>query len=141
MSVVISTDTPIHRPAVTRIPVGFALNFALFGAPLAWSLQLVFGYALSAHACFPTDVPLVVPVWGHLWWVLLGIDLAAVSIAGAALLAALGCRAAWRGVEPQNIGEARNRFLAHWSVLTSALFSIAVVFTIVMLFIAPVCNY
>ncbi len=137
MSVVTST----HPPAVTRIPVGFALNFAVFGAPLAWFLQLVAGYALAAHACFPIDVPLVVPVWGSLWWLLLGIDLAAVSVAGAALLTALGCRAAWRGVEPQNIGEARNRFIAHWSVLTSVLFSIAVVFTIVMLFIEPVCNY
>ena len=140
MSVVTSPDTPINPPVMTRIPVGFTLNFAIFGAPLAWSLQLVFGYALSAHACFPTDVPLVSPVWRRLWWVLLGIDLAAISIAGAALLTALGCRAAWRGVEPQNVGEARNRFIAHWAVLTSALFSIAVVFTIVMLFIEPVCN-
>lgn len=141
MSVVTSTDTPITPPAVTRIPVGFTLNFALFGAPLAWSLQLVSGYALSAHACFPIDVPLVVPVWGSLWWILLGIDLAAISIAGAALLTAFGCRAAWRGVEPQIVGEARNRFIAHWSVLTSLLFLIAVLFTIVMVFIEPVCNY
>ena len=141
MSVVTSTHPSMNRPAVARIPVGFALNFAVFGAPLAWLLQLVFGYALAAHACFPIDVPLVVPVWGSLWWILLGIDLAAVSIAGAALLTALGCRAAWRGVEPQNIAETRNRFIAHWSVLTSTLFSIAVVFTIVMLFIEPVCNY
>ena len=136
-----SAVTPTDPPATTRVPVGFTLNFALFGAPLAWSLQLVFGYALSAHACFPVDVPLVTPVWGSLWWILLGIDFAAVSIAAAALLTAFGCRAAWRAAVPRNAGERRNRFLAHWSVPISALFSIAVVFTIVMLFIEPVCNY
>lgn len=133
--------TSTNPPEVTRIPVGFALNFAVFGAPLAWSLQLVFGYALAAHACTPIDVPLMAPVWASLWWILIGIDLAAIIIAGIALITALSCRAAWRGIEPQNVGERRNRFIAHWAVLTSTLFSIAVVFTIVMLFIEPVCNY
>ena len=136
-----SAVTPTNSAAMIRVPVGFTLNFALFGAPLAWSLQLASGYALSAHACFPADIPLVAPVWGSLWWILLGIDFAAVSISAAALLTAFGCRAAWRGTMPQNAGERRNRFLAHWSVLVSALFSIAVVFTILMLFIEPVCNY
>jgi hypothetical protein len=133
--------TPINPPEVTRLPVGLALTFAVFGAPAAWFLQLWFGYALSAHACFPLDVPLVTPVWPGLWWWLIGIDLGAVIVAGAALFTAWGCHVAWRGVDPRSVGERRNRFIAHWSVLTSALFSIAVVFTIVMLFIEPVCNY
>ncbi|WIG55395.1 MAG: hypothetical protein OJF61_001181 [Rhodanobacteraceae bacterium] len=128
-------------PEVARLPVGAALVFAVFGAPVAWFLQLCFGYALSAHACFPLDVPLVMPVWPRLWWWLVGIDLGAVIVAGAALFTAWGCHVAWRGVDPRNPGERRNRFIAHWSVLTSTLFAIAVVFTIVMLFIEPVCNY
>lgn len=133
--------TPTHPREVARLPVGPALTFAAFGAPVAWLLQLIVGYALSAHACYPLDVPLVAPVWPRLWWWLIGIDMGAVVIAGAALFTAWGCHVAWRGVEPRSPGELRNRFIAHWSVLTSALFSIAVVFTIVMLFIQPVCNY
>lgn len=133
--------TPTHPREVVRLPVGPALTFAAFGAPVAWLLQLIVGYALSAHACYPLDVPLVAPVWPRLWWWLIGIDMGAVVIASAALFTAWGCHVAWRGVEPRSPGELRNRFIAHWSVLTSALFSIAVVFTIVMLFIQPVCNY
>ncbi len=133
--------TPAHPREVARLPVGPALTFAVFGAPVAWLLQLIVGYALSAHACYPLDVPLVAPVWPRLWWWLIGIDMGAVVIAGAALFTAWGCHVAWRGVDPRSPGELRNRFIAHWSVLTSALFSIAVVFTIVMLFIQPVCNY
>jgi hypothetical protein len=132
--------TPTH-PEVARLPVGASLTFAVFGAPFAWLLQLFFGYALAAHACYPLSVPLVAPVWPRLWWWLIGIDVAAVVIAGAALLTAWRGHVAWRGVDPRSVGERRNRFIAHWSVLTSALFSIAVVFTIVMLFIEPVCNY
>ena len=133
--------TPTNPPEVARLPVGPALTFAVFGAPVAWLLQLIVGYALSAHACYPLDMPLVTPVWPRLWWWLIGIDLAAVLIAGGALLTAWRSHVAWRGVDPRSPGELRNRFIAHWSVLTSALFSIAVVFTIVMLFIQPVCNY
>lgn len=136
-----NTVTSTNPPEVARLPVGAALTFAVFGAPAAWALQLVFGYALSAHACYPLDVPLVAPVWPGLWWWLIGIDMGAVIVAGAALFTAWGCHVAWRGVDPRSVGERRNRFIAHWSVLTSTLFSIAVVFTIVMLFIEPVCNY
>lgn len=133
--------TPTHPREVARLPVGPALTFAAFGAPVAWLLQLIVGYALSAHACYPLDVPLVAPVWPRLWWWLIGIDMGAVVIAGAALFTAWGCHVAWRGVEPRSPGELRNRFIAHWSVLTSLLFLIAVLFTIVMVFIEPVCNY
>jgi hypothetical protein len=133
--------TPTNPPEVARLPVGPALTFAVFGAPVAWLLQLIVGYALSAHACYPLSVPLVTPVWPRLWWWLIGIDIAAVVVAGAALLTAWRGHVAWRGVDPRSPGELRNRFIAHWSVLTSSLFSIAVVFTVVMLFIQPVCNY
>lgn len=133
--------TPTNPPLTARLPVGGALVFAVFGAPTAWLLQLFFGYALAAHACYPIDVPLVTPVWGPLWWILIGIELAAIALAGAGLFTAWSCHAAWRGVDPRNVGERRNRFIAKWALLTSSLFSIAVVFTIVMFFILPVCNY
>lgn len=133
--------TPSNPPAYTRIPVGAGLVFAAFGAPTAWLIQLIVGYALASHACYPLSVPLVAPVWGGLWWILIGVDLAAVLVAGAALLSALRFRRAYRDADPRDLALQRNRFIANWSLLVSALFSIAVVFTIVMLFIAPVCNY
>jgi len=133
--------TPSNPPANTRYPVGAGLVFAVFGAPAAWLAQLIVGYALASHACYPLDVPLVAPVWGGLWWVLIGIDLAAVLVAGAALLSAMRWRRVYRDADPRDLAAQRNRFIANWSLLVSALFSIAVVFTIVMLFIEPVCNY
>ena len=130
-----------NPPEDARLPVGFALAFAVFGAPTAWILQLVLNYALSAHACFPINIPLMTPVWGGLFWILIGIDMAAMIVAGGAFLVALGQWRAWRAAPRANIGERRNRYIAQWAILTSTLFSIAVIFTIVMLFIEPVCNY
>lgn len=128
-------------PMQARLPVGFALAFAVFGAPAAWLVQLIVNYALSAHACFPIDIPLVTPVWGPLWYILIGVDMTAIIVAGASFFVALGQWTAWRGASMTHIGERRNRYIAQWAVLTSTLFSIAVIFTIVMLFIEPVCNW
>lgn len=135
------TVTSTNPPAYTRIRVGAGLVFAVFGAPAAWLVQLIVGYALASHACYPLSVPLMAPVWSGLWWVLIGVDLAAVLIAGAALLSATRFRRVYRDADPRDLALQRNRFIANWSLLVSALFSIAVVFTIVMLFIEPVCNY
>lgn len=130
-----------NAPADARLPVGFALNYAVFAAPLAWMTQLVFNYALAAHACFPHEIPLAVPVWGGLFWVLVAIDLFAIVIAGLAVFTASGQWVAWRGADLRHVGQRRNRYIAQWAILTSVLFTIAILFTIVMVFIEPVCNY
>lgn len=128
-------------PMEARLPVGLALGFAVFAAPAAWALQLVANYSLSAHACYPIDIPLMTPVWGPLWWILIGIDMTAIIVAGGAFFIAIGQWRAWRGASMTHVGERRNRFLAKWAMMISGLFSVAVVFTIVMLFIEPVCNW
>ncbi|MGH8125409.1 MAG: hypothetical protein ACREPK_06145 [Rhodanobacteraceae bacterium] len=133
--------TYINPPPQRRFPVGLALAFAIFAAPLAWALQLVANYSLSAHACYPIDIPLMTPVWGSLWWILIGIDMTAIIVAGGAFFTAIGQWRLWRDASRDHIGERRNRFLAKWAMMVSALFSIAVIFTIVMLFIEPLCNY
>ena len=130
-----------NAPADARLPVGFALNYAVFAAPLAWMAQLVCNYALAAHACFPHDIPLQAPVWGGLFWILVGIDLFAIAIAGLAVFTAFGQWVAWRGADLRHVGQRRNRYIAQWAILTSVLFTIAILFTIVMVFIEPVCNY
>lgn len=137
MSDVTYTNLPLDE----RLPVGWTLGFAALAAPLAWACQLVVNYALSAHACYPIDVPRVVPEWGGLFWILIGIDIAAIIVAGGAFLAAMNQWQRWRGASLAYIGERRNRYLAKWALMTSGLFSIAVIFTIVMVFIEPVCNY
>jgi hypothetical protein len=134
-------STNPNAPVEARLPVGFALNYAIFAAPLAWMVQLVVGYALASHACYPHRIPLVAPVWSGLWGVLIAVDFIAVIIAGLAVAAAYAQWIAWRGADLRHIGQRRNRYLARWAMLTSALFTIAVIFTIVMLFIEPVCKY
>ncbi|HET6632397.1 MAG TPA: hypothetical protein VFG73_06795 [Rhodanobacteraceae bacterium] len=135
-----TTTTPNNPPAVVRTPVGGALVYGLFGAPLAWLVQLLLNYIFAAHACFPTNIPLARPIWSNVWWLLLAIDLVAIAVGITSLLAALGQRTLWRARALETIADKRNHYLAHWSVLTSALFSIVIVFTIIMLFIEPVCD-
>lgn len=142
MSEVVYRDPVYRDPSMeARLRVGFALAFAAFGAPLAWMLQLIVNYSLSAHACYPINVPLSIPEWGGLFWILLGVDMAAIIVAGGAFLVAVGQWRVWRGASRAHIGERRNRFISKWALMTSGLFSIAVIFTIVMIFIEPVCNY
>jgi hypothetical protein len=129
--------------APKRIPVGFALGFAIFGGPAAWSLQLLIDYTLASHACYPNTAPLATPIWGFLWWVLIGVECLAFIAAGLAGFIAVGNWRKRRNGEPNRtlpIGELRNRFLTNWAMLTSTLFFIELIFSIVMLFIVPVCN-
>lgn len=127
-----------HTPE--RVPVGFALGYAVLGAPAAWALQLLIGYALAAHACYPNDIPLARPIWGFLWWVLIGVDLIAIIAAGVGGFLALVKWRDWRYADATKVGERRNQYLSRWALLTTTLFSIAIVFTIVMLFIEPICD-
>lgn len=131
---------PTHPPAPAHLRVGFALGYAVLGAPAAWALQLMINYALASHACYPNDIPLSQPIWGFLWWALLGVDLIAIVAAGLAGFLALAKWREYRHIDEYRVGERRNQFLARWGLLTSSLFSIAVIFTIVMLFILPVCD-
>jgi len=127
-------------PLYARPPVGGGLAYAVFAAPAAWAAQLIAGYALAAHACFPLAVPLVRPLWGGLWWMLIGIDVVAMLVAGSGLVLAFRYWRIWWDADPADLGGRRNRFIANWAALISVLFSIALLFTIVMLFIEPVCN-
>lgn len=134
---------PMSHPPPRRVPVGFALGFAIFGAPTAWFLQLIINYTLASRTCYPDGVPLAQPILGFVWWVLIGVDCLAIITAALAGFIALGNwrrrREAW-AAHSLAVGERRNRFLTMWAMMTTALFSIALIFTIVMLFIVPVCD-
>lgn len=123
-----------------------SLSFALFGAPVAWSVSALISVSLAGHACYPTIMPLAVPVWSGLWPTLLSISLIATAITTLASLVALRD---WRKADreqpssnqdPLEVSQGRNRFLAAWGLLTSVAFLITMVFSTVMLFLVPVCD-
>jgi len=123
-----------------------ALWTGLVAAPLAWAVQLQVGYAMTAHGCFPRDVPLQAPLLSGLRMGLLLGSVLAIAIALGAI--ALSCRS-WvhsRPVDatagrPPPIGrDGRSRFLAASGILTSVLFLIAIIFETSALLLSPLCG-
>lgn len=122
-----------------------SLYVGLVGAPLAWSVQIILGYGIAAHACFPRRLPLAEPIYVNLkpvlWW-----------ISGATILVALVCTlVAWRswkqtrdeksGKESalMEAGEGRSRFMAMSGLLASGAFFLALIFTTIVLFMVKPC--
>jgi hypothetical protein len=137
----------IKHSAPHRYRVGLtALFFGLVAAPVAWNAQLLFSVALSAHACYPRDVPLTLPIWSSLWRILLAIGLVGI------VLAIAGGLVSWRNWRVTfeeaagsahhllNSGEGRTRFLAMFGILTSFLFALGVLFATAAVFLVPLCR-
>lgn len=127
-------------PGAVRLFAGIVI------APFAWALQMLVGYALAAHACYPVDVALAAPLWANLraivggtsvvlWLVLIG-----------------GCAIAWgnwKATRPQanvspgaaiQFGSGRPRFMALCGVTVSGLFAIVLLFTSVGILWVPSCG-
>lgn len=137
----------LKHPAPHRYRVGLtALFFGLAAAPVAWNAQLLFSVALSAHACYPRDVPLLLPIWSKLWGILLVIG--GIGI----VLAIAGGLVSWRNWRRTfeeaagsahhllDVGEGRTRFLAMFGMLTSFLFTLALLFATAGVFVVPLCR-
>jgi len=137
----------IKHPAPQRHRVSLAaLFFGLAAAPVAWNAQLLFGVALSAHACYPRDVPLALPIWSGLWSILVAIDVAAILLAIAGGLVSFR---SWRLTSEEaagsahhllDRGEGRTRFLAMFGILTSVLFALGLLFATAAVFLVPLCR-
>ncbi len=124
------------------------LLFGVCGAPAAWLVQLVLGYALAAYPCFPDDTAYArLP---HSWWwdrgVLFAINLGALAVA---ILATLVARGSWRRTAQEGpgthrelleLGEGRTRFMAACGVLTGLGFIAAILFNTVGLAGTPQCS-
>jgi hypothetical protein len=129
---------------------GRALWFGLWGAPAAWSVQLVVDYPLAARACFPHRTPLPHPggVGLHGITALVGITSLVALLGLLVSLAAMAVAArSWRQSRDRSAGDgaisddaleqdrmgaqprARVRFMAAAGLMTSTLFAFGVILT------------
>ena len=135
------------HPAPHRARVGhWTTWFAILGAPLAWTLQLLVNASLAGYACYPHDVPLATPLWPHLVGIAAGVEAVAIGICIAAGIASW---LNWRRSRGEKLGDAhhvvqsgdgRTRFMAMVGMLTSALFLIATAFAALNLTTVPACG-
>ncbi len=120
--------------------------FGIFGAPTAWIVQLVLGYALASYPCMPDDTPYahLPPSWAG--WdrpALFAVNILALLIA---LAAALVSTADWRRTRswkehgPLKARETRVRFLAYCGLLTGWCFVAAIAFNTVDIIGGPSCS-
>jgi hypothetical protein len=135
--------TNIAHPAPHRHRVGLlALCFGIVGAPLAWSIELLTGSALTGHQCFPRYLPRVLPMWAGTWGFLLGMSIAAFVLAIAAVLVAWRSWQRTSDEKPGSAhgGEGRTRFMAMSGLICSGLFLLALLFTLAVILLVPLCG-
>ena len=114
--------------------------YALLGAPLAWIVQICACEALAAQACYPAQDPLAHPELQSL-----SAYIGAVSLV--CLAAALGgLTAAWRGWRALRQGDSPNpdrragRFLFRVAILSSPMFVLGLLVTVMAALIVSPCK-
>jgi hypothetical protein len=136
---------PPYRSSVSKTLV------ALFGAPLAWIIQMSLSEPIAAYACYPHEVPLSAPLWVELRAILAAIGLVCLA---AGLLSAYVAWTFWRHAgsahilvthhgsdrEDALVDGGQNRFLAMTGVMSSTLFVIAILFTCFAVFLVSPCS-
>jgi hypothetical protein len=123
-----------------------ALWLGLFGAPVAWSVQLLASYALVAHGCYPDAEPLMMPVIPGLRTLVLGASGVAL---GVALMAGGLAWRSWRTTQHKSagehealleVGEGRTRFMALAGMLLSAVFLMGIIMNAVPVLMLRACG-
>jgi hypothetical protein len=137
----------IAHPSPDRERVGLtALVFAMSAAPLAWAVQLLAGYAITAQACYPGDHPVRIPATALYRTLILVIDAAAILVALAGAIVAFStwrrtCAASagtpWYTLD---IAEDRTNFMSLWGILSSVCFLAAIVFATIGSLTVPLCT-
>ena len=136
----------IGHPAPSRDKVsGAALLTALFGAPVAWAIQLLANAAVSGAACVGPTGERVAEAPDVVYPVVIAVNLAAALAAAAAFVLALR---SFRQTSSEAVdshggvmdsGEGRVRLLAIWGIWTSVLFVLAILFNTVAVFWSGLC--
>jgi hypothetical protein len=141
-----SVPTAVHPAPADRAVTPPALWFGLFGAPVAWSLQLLASYALVAHGCYPDAEPMTMPVVPGLRTLVLGTGAAALAVA---LLAGGSAWRSWRATAHEHegahealleAGQGRTRFMALAGMLLSAVFVLGIIMNVVPLLMLRPCG-
>ncbi|HEX7682997.1 MAG TPA: hypothetical protein VF446_05585 [Trinickia sp.] len=135
-----------NRAPVDAPISALALTVGVLAAPAAWLLQICAGETLVAHACFPHDMPLRIPLDPAVRWSVIGIS-AAMLVVGL-----LGTWLAWRNwrlltqtrrrrtaesTETKVEGEA---FVARVGFMASVLFLFALVATDIATGLVSACT-
>jgi len=130
--------TSAEHPSTYRHQVNvWWLLAALAAGPAAWILQLVIGYGVASHLCFPRETPYLSglparwapePAW------LIAVNLACLCLA---MGGASASYRNWRRTRPAKggsaetvlePGEGRTRFVATCGILAGAGFALAILF-------------
>jgi hypothetical protein len=109
----------------------------IFGAPVAWVIQMSLIEPIAAYACYPHEVPLSAPLWAELPFMLAIISLA--CLAGGLFSGYIALNS-WRRTghsltgalqETQviEVDEGQTRFLTMLGMMSSFLFIVAILFT------------
>lgn len=121
--------------------------FALLAAPAAWLVQTAANYGVASHACYPASEPLLAMFAHWPWPAVMAINLLSIAIAA---LAAVTAYRIWRLTREEapgalgnalEAGEGRTRFLSLWGTMSSAGFTIALLFSLIAVFGVPPCGY
>lgn len=123
-----------------------AVVFSLFGAAVAWSVELAINGSLGGTACLVGygQNHATIRGWGH--DAIIGVNLAALLIAIAAILIGLRSVRLTRTPDTFDVGdvvhsgEGRTHFLSMWAVFTSLLFFCAIAFNTIAVFWGGLCN-
>jgi hypothetical protein len=127
-----------HRPPAWLIIVG------LFGAPVAWSLQLLVAYVLVGDRCSGSFAGPTAD-YGFTGWIVAGVGVLAILACVGALLASWRI---WRLTreegpgrhhEALTAGHGRTRFLGLSGIIASLIFLAAAVFELIVPFLVPPC--
>jgi hypothetical protein len=121
-----------------RLVQDWLLIVAASIAPLFWLGQMMLGYGVSSVACYPGDHPQAIVDGVTLRGTLITFDIIAVV---AALAACVFSYTAWVRNKPlTGAGAGPARFLAQWASLSSVIFLVAIVFTVITSLGTPLCS-
>ena len=138
----------VGHPAPDRGRIGLGLlMFALFGAPVAWIVQLVAGSSIAGMACLSKSMAVETSTldWGGP--AMIGVNIAALVVAFLALAASLAILRRTGGESEgghdsvMDAGEGRSRYMGVWSIWTSLLFILAIAFNSISIFWSGLCAF
>ena len=136
------TSPPLRPADGAYEPSAFRRSYPILAPPLVWAFQLYANFAISSHACFPSEAPRAdfLPGWTHVCNTTLTVNIVcAIASAVGLLLAASMWRAVRQDGESGPLWERLNAE-ALSGILISALFTVAVLFNTVSLGSLSTCS-